>query len=175
MTALKIAAAKLWPAYEVYSSNGSTNAQFQRHIWPVIREVQSALRDDPPEPEDQFHLRLAQSLYEMFDMRFSRQWEDLPEEARAEYMGAAAELIERMTGEPTPPRRPPDLPEIYAAGFQYQDKPVSFYAGPMASLERIRDFDPPPGSSTAFIFRIGGRGPEAIERWDTSSMRWVPV
>lgn len=38
-------ARRLWPAYETYLSNGSTSSVFDRHIWPVIRDIRSALRD----------------------------------------------------------------------------------------------------------------------------------
>ena len=36
-------ARKLFPAYEVYSSAGSTNAAFERHIWPLIRDIRKLL------------------------------------------------------------------------------------------------------------------------------------
>jgi hypothetical protein len=38
------AAKKLWPAYQVYSSNGTTHAVFDRHIWPVIKEIRQVLQ-----------------------------------------------------------------------------------------------------------------------------------
>lgn len=39
------AARRLWPAYEVYSSNGAAHGAFDRHIWPVICDIRAALRE----------------------------------------------------------------------------------------------------------------------------------
>lgn len=43
-------------------------------------------------------LKLAKVLEEMFDMRFNRPWEDLPEDVQAEWIENAEDLLERMTG-----------------------------------------------------------------------------
>jgi len=40
------AAERLWPAYEVYVSAGSTPGAFKRHLWPVIRDVGAILSRD---------------------------------------------------------------------------------------------------------------------------------
>ena len=92
------AAQKLFPAYEVYISNGATHAVFERHIWPVIREIRSILRGSTVvENEQDFKLRLAKHLYEMLEFRFSKDWDDLPEDCREDWLSSAGELIERMS------------------------------------------------------------------------------
>lgn len=34
----------LWRSYRVYSSAGATNAAFDRHVWPVIKDARKTLR-----------------------------------------------------------------------------------------------------------------------------------
>jgi hypothetical protein len=41
-------------------------------------------------------LELAQTLYELFEMRFSRDWDDLPEDCQQEWLDNARDLIQRM-------------------------------------------------------------------------------
>jgi len=41
-------------------------------------------------------LKLAQVLEEMFNLRFNRRWEDLPEDCQQDFIEAAQELVKRM-------------------------------------------------------------------------------
>ena len=41
---------------------------------------------------------LANALYEMFELRFSRDWDDLPEEVRAHWLDCALELEHALRG-----------------------------------------------------------------------------
>lgn len=179
--ALKIAAAKLWPAYGVYSSNGATNVVFERHVWPVIKEIRKALREDPPaETENEFLARLSEALYslinDLFDMslidvRLGRPWGLLPQTVKDEWFESASKLMDRMVKADSNAE-----PILYAAGFEDADGNYGMYAGPHPRLSYIRDFDPPPGTKRpAFILELRGDVTKKLERWDSSDFTWKPV
>lgn len=93
----------LWRGYSVYVSNGATNATFERHIWPVIRDARKRLRDNPQTKVLSTNRdKLARSLYEMFEMRTSQDWQNVGDEGNypdmhKEWLEAADELVEKLS------------------------------------------------------------------------------
>jgi hypothetical protein len=139
---LLIAADKVRKAHDVTILNGG--GAWKRHLEPAVNELQKVagkIRKRRLQSSDtDFRVKVACALYEMFEMRTSRDWDDVGDadgpypDMHEHWLGCADELIEKITGK-DPSIRKEQL--LYMSGPAEGIDLQAYTDGPSASLEEL--------------------------------------
>ena len=108
--------------------------------------------------DKEYLLKLANILYRMFELRFNRDWDDLPEEVKQEYIENAEDLLNQMSEKNILHQL------VYAVGYKHGDSYGMVY-GPSPSLRHCMEFIPEKSTEAHLLFFDADGDYEIVKIW----------